>query len=115
MSSALTFPGAAGPGAKAVQYAVSPMRVVKVLCTFGGTYSTGGEAFDPAAANAGLVPSNAAIQWVEYGDTGINSLGYSFVWDKTNKKILAFNGITELAGASGALAGKTVVVLLYIQ
>lgn len=111
MASALSFPGATAPR-RDIKATFGTLRWVLCRITFSGTYTTGGEAFDPAASNAGLVPSNASILQVLAPNVG----GYDLEWDKTNKKLKAWtSGGTELANANAALAGLVCDALVAVQ
>lgn len=116
MSNAITWPNVRA-GNDGLEFAHNPLVLWEALVTFGGTYAQAtGEAFDPAAAQAGI-PSNAKISWINVLDDGSDRTVfgiYHFVWDKTNKKIRVYklSDGTELGDGSAALAGKTIKVLI---
>jgi hypothetical protein len=110
MASALTLVNKHASG-DPVRTLSGELRLLLVQVAFSGTYTTNGEAFDPAASDAGIVPSNAKLQFVDLPvpPTGAHTL----VWDSVNKKIKVFVTSTgvELANGSAAMAGTTVTAL----
>lgn len=62
--------------------------------TFSNSYATGGEAFDPVGTYPGLVPSTPEIVIIPAKN------GYTFWWDSANKKVLAYNGTTQISATT---------------
>jgi hypothetical protein len=73
---------------------------------FSGSYSTGGEAWDPLAGMGGPAPQTVFMVIVGGG------AGYDFEYDTVNKKLKLFSSAnTELAAGAynAALTGDTLV------
>lgn len=78
---------------------IANQRVVTIEATFDGSYSSGGEALDPA--DAGL-DSIAHVDMVE----GCTAKGYVVRWDKANGTIQAFESSADGSPLDEVSAGK---------
>lgn len=70
--------------------------------TFDSSYPTGGEALTPA--QLGLISVDTVL--------ADGKLGYTFPYDRTNQKLLAFNGTTQAANEADLSAVTTRVVAI---
>jgi len=102
------------PSADVVRTRTHSIRLARVDITFGGTYTTGGEACDFAALDGNLIPSSK-IEAVYITCPALPL--FLFTWDGTNKKVVAFSMATgaQLANGNAGLAGAVAQALIVLK
>lgn len=96
------------PGGGETIEALGNLWVAHATLALSGSYATGGDAFDASSVFSG--PANVTtILMVDVS----GGAGYTFEYDKTNKKLKVFSAAgTELAAGAypAALTGDTLIV-----